>query len=179
MSVQTSNTGQNTLMNSAFFKEAGLICVTAVLIAVLANHFHPQGIRWIGSWDTRQGTISANAKNDAVSHEREINTLSEAKRIYDAGQAVFVDARRMEAYEAGHVKGAIPFPVGELDQRIEAFFDAYPPDARLVVYCSGRECRDAHELASEFEAMGYTRVRVMVDGFDGWSEKGYPVAYEN
>jgi len=42
-------------------------------------------------------------------------------KIYDSGEAVFVDARSREDYEEGHIKGAVSLPVGQFHDFIEAF----------------------------------------------------------
>ena len=59
-------------------------------------------------------------------------TLAEAKKDFDAGNAVFIDTRSAEAFQTEHVKGAINVPVADL----EAKLGEIPKDKKLIVYCS-------------------------------------------
>lgn len=45
-------------------------------------------------------------------------TLAEAKAALDSSSAVFVDVRAVEAYQGGHVAGAINIPLAELEVRL-------------------------------------------------------------
>jgi ArsR family transcriptional regulator len=45
-------------------------------------------------------------------------SLDEAKAALDAGTAVVVDVRSAEAYQGGHIAGAINIPLGELETRL-------------------------------------------------------------
>jgi len=44
--------------------------------------------------------------------------IDEAKAALDSNSAVFVDVRSVEAYQAGHVSGAINIPIEELEARL-------------------------------------------------------------
>jgi ArsR family transcriptional regulator len=59
-----------------------------------------------------------------TSHEEETYpeisrvTLDQAKTALDAGTTVIVDVRSAEAYQGGHIAGAINIPLGELETRL-------------------------------------------------------------
>lgn len=59
-----------------------------------------------------------------TSHEEETHpeisrvSLDETKAAMDAGTAVVVDVRSAEAYQGGHIAGAINIPLGELETRL-------------------------------------------------------------
>ena len=156
-------------------KQTILLLTAAVVLALAANHFSPVGIALVGQWDMDRGLISAKAKNEVFEPGLEIDSLEVAKQIYDEGESVFLDARTEETYMEGHVKGALSFPVGEFDLRLETFFAQYPMEQPIVAYCSGRTCEDSHQLARLLIDFGYENVKVMIDGFPGWAEKGYPI----
>lgn len=59
-------------------------------------------------------------------------TLAEAKKDFDAGNAVFIDTRSKEAFETEHIKGAINVPVADLEAKLSEI----PKDKKLIVYCS-------------------------------------------
>ena len=57
---------------------------------------------------------------------------AEAKRLLDKGQAVVVDVRNKEAWEAGHAEGAIHIPIDQLEQRLKDL----PKDKVIAAYCT-------------------------------------------
>jgi rhodanese-related sulfurtransferase len=147
----------------------------AVITALTVNHLSSRGIALVGDWDTGKGVITAKPREDVVVHEREIGDIQDAKTLYDGGGILFLDARSVEAFTAGHIAGAVSMPIGEADGMIEAFSKKHPPGTPIVTYCSGRECDESHRLAELLTDFGYTKVRVFVDGFPAWERKGYPV----
>ena len=60
-------------------------------------------------------------------------SLEDAKKEFDAGTAVFVDARAQEAYKMEHIKGAINVQSAD---RLKEALKSIPPDKKLIVYCS-------------------------------------------
>lgn len=148
---------------------------SAVIAAFAVSYFSPTGISLVGQWDESKGVITANAKDDAVVVDLEIDDVRIAKQIYDSGKAVFVDARSREDYEDGHIKGAVSLPVGQFDESIDTFRGQYSTYSSIVIYCSGRTCEDSRRLAHLLLDEGYTNVTVMIDGYPGWESEGYPI----
>lgn len=159
-------------------KELTLLTAFAACAALIVNALSPKGIALVGDWDTRHGVVDARAKDSVVDRSREVSRLETAKAIYDAQRTIFVDARTRADFENGHIKGAVSLPVGEFDQVIETFMAQTDASTPLLIYCSGRSCSDSHELAGLLSEMGYADVRVFVDGFPAWKERGYPVELE-
>lgn len=156
-------------------KEAAVIVGLSLITAFIINFISPRGIALVGQWDPSKGVVSARAKNSVVVAEREIHDITEAKAIFDGGTSLFVDARSHEEYLAGHVQGAVSFPVSSYEASIAAFIEKNSLSTPLIVYCSGRECDDSHILAALLLEEGYQSVRVMVDGYPLWLSKGFPV----
>jgi rhodanese-related sulfurtransferase len=156
-------------------KESGILIFVSIATAFTINYFSPVGIALVGQWDTAQGVVTALAKNDHLSNDLEIGDLSLAKKLYDSGAYLFVDARSREDYDSGRIRGAVSLPVGQFEDGINEFLDQYAPETGIVTYCSGRNCEDSHQLAQLFLDFGYARVNVMIDGYPGWKAEGYPV----
>ena len=156
-------------------KEVSIILGLSIVAAFAVNSFSPAGIALVGQWDTAQGVVTANAKNDIVIDGIEIGTVDQARELYDSGDYIFVDARSPEDYEEGHIKGAVSLPVGQFEEKIAAFLERYPPEASIVTYCSGRTCEDSHHLAEFLLEFGYDKVNVFIDGFPGWEAEGHPI----
>ncbi len=156
-------------------KQALLLLVLAVSIALVVNQFSPVGIALIGQWDQDKRVISAQAKDEIHDSRLVIDNIKIAKLSYDGDKTLFVDARSNDDYNEGHIKGAISLPVGEFDERVGNLLDYYSPDQSIITYCSGRTCEDSHRLAQMLIDLGYENVSIMIDGFPGWKENGYPV----
>ena len=59
-------------------------------------------------------------------------SLADAKKAFDAGEAVFVDTRGRSSYDNERIKGAVSVPAAE-------FATAYkdiPKDKKIITYCS-------------------------------------------
>jgi 3-mercaptopyruvate sulfurtransferase SseA len=56
----------------------------------------------------------------------------EAIKLVKTGKAVFVDVRAKEAYDAGHIKGALGIPEFELINRLKEI----PPGKMIITYCA-------------------------------------------
>jgi rhodanese-related sulfurtransferase len=105
-------------------------------------------------------------------------TSAQAKALFDGG-AVFIDARRSAAYREGHVRGSRSISVWEsdADAKVKAFYDeGHDANAPLVVYCSGGDCEDSHELARKLWGVTFDNVCVYRDGFPDWEKRGWPVS---
>lgn len=59
-------------------------------------------------------------------------SVADAKRAFDDGSAVFIDTHLKNAYDDGHIPGAINIPVAELELK----FDTIPKGKKIIAYCS-------------------------------------------
>ena len=59
-------------------------------------------------------------------------SLAEAKKAFDDGSAVFIDTHLKNAYDDGHIPGAINIPVAELDLKVNTI----PKGKKIIAYCS-------------------------------------------
>ncbi|UFS71613.1 rhodanese-like domain-containing protein [Geomonas sp. RF6] len=103
--------------------------------------------------------------------------LMQVKELYDAKEAVIIDARDMQSYEAGHIKGAVSLPLGEASKGAPPSFQAEVPTAKeLIVYCNGFSCHDSMDLANLLIKWGYRTVYVYEGGYPEWYGAGYPIS---
>jgi rhodanese-related sulfurtransferase len=102
--------------------------------------------------------------------------LKEAKKLFDQGAAIFVDARSVGDYEEAHIKGARGLSLISLIENPYLAEKILPEKTDLyVVYCSGGGCDLSVELAEELLSRGYSKIEIMGDGYPGWFKAGYPV----
>ena len=78
--------------------------------------------------------ILANAKTEATKHPDGVNriTVAELKDAMAKGSVVVVDVRGQGPYDAGHIKGSIMIPGGD----IAAHLNELPKDKVIITYCS-------------------------------------------
>ena len=88
-----------------------------------------------------------------------------------SGDAVVVDLRPADEYEAGHIAGAISIPLAEL----EAHLAELPAGVEIVAYCRGPYCALAPQGVTLLRRAG-RRARRLEDGFPEWRLAGLPVA---
>jgi rhodanese-related sulfurtransferase len=101
-------------------------------------------------------------------------TLDAVQHLLKDG-ALPVDARSRESYDRGHLPGAYSLPLAHVDRLLDAFCIQVPVDLPLVVYCSGKDCPDALDLAKRLIGEGYRTVWVFNGGFAAWKADGLPV----
>lgn len=84
------------------------------------------------------------------------------------GDAVFLDVREQDEYDAGTIPGAIHIPRGHLESQVESRIPQR--DAPIVIYCAGGT-RSAF-AAETLEQLGYSDVVSMAGGFGRWKNEG-------
>jgi len=59
-------------------------------------------------------------------------SLADAKKDFDDGAAIIIDARNEEAYKQEHIKGALNLAKGVNDEQLNKI----PKGTKIIVYCS-------------------------------------------
>ena len=97
------------------------------LIAALVLFAVAGSIAIIGAVRLTAGAGAPQANDDA----RRI-TADEVRALLKQNKAVIVDVRGKEAYNAGHIKGALSIPFNEIEERSKEL----PHNKTIVAYCS-------------------------------------------
>jgi len=155
-------------MRKSIFIEICIILCLAVISAMAVNILRPNGIPLKGSGRTDGPSDTPAAVDQSVSIEQSVV-------LYQKGDVLFVDSRSREEFDLGHVKGAVHLPKKSFDEKFGAFLTKWPPDTRIITYCSSRDCSIAEEIAEELGFAGFENVQVMVDGWDEWQKRKLPV----
>jgi len=75
---------------------------------------------------------------------------------------VMVDLRRPDEYKAGHIRGALNIPIGD----IESGYSTLGSDSEIVLYCnSGPWSRQAYKFLKD---KGFRKLKILVNGIVGW-----------
>jgi rhodanese-related sulfurtransferase len=85
---------------------------------------------------------------------------------------VVIDARSGDAFEAGHIPGAISFPHREMNPASAARLDR---GKVYAVYCDGIGCNASTKGAYKLARLGF-RVKELLGGLDWWRRDGHAIA---
>lgn len=93
-----------------------------------------------------------------------------------AKNGAVIDVREPGEYLVGHLPGALNIPRGVLEFKIGDNAALANKDQPIVLYCKtgGRAALSAVNL----QRMGYTQVRSLTGGYDGWVSGGQKVETE-
>ena len=97
--------------------------------------------------------------------------------LHSSGQALVFDTRPAFIYHLGHIPGAVHLPRtggdAAIQQQETAIKSALDAGKRIVAYCSGPSCPDAHTVAVHISGFGYP-VSVFSGGWNAWQAADLP-----
>jgi len=98
-------------------------------------------------------------------------SMQEVKAASAARTAVIIDANSPSSYQAGHVPGALSWAEikGDLAAKLPA-----DKNTLIIAYCGNPHCGAYAQAAKAVEKLGYTNVKHMAAGIDGWNEAKMP-----
>jgi len=154
-------------------RETVVVLIIGLLAGFSNNALSSRSIPLIGQWDKAYGVPSPGGMHDPTRGNIEIG-VGEALRLFTQG-AVFLDSRPDESYAERHIRGARSVPEKQLAARMEEVLTMIEGDKKVVVYCQGMECDEAHLLASALREAGLNKIFVFAGGMKEWEAAGYPV----
>ena len=86
------------------------------------------------------------------------------------GQAVLLDVRPAEEFDAAHIPGAVSIPHDELKRRLPELSKS----RKIVAYCRGPYCVFAAEAVKLLRSRGFKATRIE-DGVADWRARGLPI----
>jgi rhodanese-related sulfurtransferase len=104
------------------------------------------------------------AARDYLGEEVEAIGREELLARLSRGDAVLLDVRPTDEYEAGHIEGARSVPIDELERRLAEM----PKDREVIAYCRGPFCAYAHEAVRTLERAG-RQARRLEEGWPEWN----------
>ena len=102
--------------------------------------------------------------------ERHISADIVHEELESGARIALVDARPSSDYFLEHITGAVNVPFYSAEDYVEQL----PQDAWIVVYCACPHA-ESGQVADILEANGFTKVKVLDEGFFYWKEQGYPI----
>lgn len=111
---------------------------------------------------------------EAMAQIQQIDIPNAGTHLANGGAVI--DVREPGEYQLGHLPGAVNIPRGVLEFKIGDHAALANKDLPIVLYCKtgGRAALSAVNL----QRMGYTQVRSLTGGYDGWVSNGQKVETE-
>lgn len=94
--------------------------------------------------------------------------VHEAARLRESGEALVLDVREQEEWQAGRIPEATFIPMDEVDRRLGEL----PRDRRLITVC--RSGNRSGRVADDLRAKGYEAENIE-GGMQAWHEAGLPI----
>lgn len=92
-------------------------------------------------------------------------TIQELKKRLKDGDALLIDVRPGQEYEAGHITSSLSIPKDELNRRLKDL----PKDKEIIAYCRGPLCTMADEAVEVLRKQGYRATKLEV-GYPEWQK---------
>ncbi len=121
--------------------------------------------------ETATETVPASVPAPEMENGFLIVTVDQVAQWQEAGEpVVIIDARDDVQYSREHIPDAINVPYID----IRAGANLPPRDARIVLYCSDKDCPISRYAYQGLRVLGYTDLYDMREGIQGWKEAGHP-----
>ena len=88
---------------------------------------------------------------------------------------IFVDVRRVEDFNNGHIPGARNLPVNSENFTEENLIAIVKKDRAVVFYCNGLNCKGSSVASEKAVAWGWSKVLYYREGWPQWKEAGLAV----
>ncbi len=154
-------------------RQAALLLFLAALPAVFSGAVQ---LKWRSGASAPTGDSAAPAAGHALDWKRDEPLGADEVRAATARSwgknAVFVDARLRDRFEAGHIEGAFLLNHEEWDALVPKFLDAWDPDKKVVVYCDGGGCDAARSIAKRMrEKLQIPNIYILKGGWPEWQSQ--------
>jgi rhodanese-related sulfurtransferase len=98
----------------------------------------------------------------------ELKSLMDKKASF-----TLIDSRTKPEYVESHIVSSVNIP----DKKLQENLNLLPADKKspLVIYCNGVKCGKSKRLALQLEPLGYTNIRIYLEGIPVWEERNLPM----
>ena len=98
-------------------------------------------------------------------------SVGDVKAASDAKSAVIIDANSPDSYKAGHVPGAVSWAA--IKDNLAASLPA-DKNTEIIAYCGNPKCVAYAQAAVAAKKLGYTNIKHMPAGIEGWKDAKMP-----
>ncbi|MFH1825410.1 MAG: rhodanese-like domain-containing protein [Candidatus Firestonebacteria bacterium] len=104
--------------------------------------------------------------------------LVKAKKLYDDGKVVFIDAREEYLFKKAHIKKAFSLPANEFDKNYEILKMVVPNNKEVLIYCNSTCCSTSYAVYTQLKIRGFKNIYVFDGGWGKWIGSKFPIDYE-
>ncbi|MHA2294363.1 MAG: rhodanese-like domain-containing protein, partial [Candidatus Hodarchaeales archaeon] len=90
-------------------------------------------------------------------------------------ELIILDVRTFQAYQAGHITGAMSVPLHEISRNASKI----PRNKKIAVYCQNALCSMSTQAVLELQNLGFQNIHKLDGGFDEWKVIGHPIKIES
>ena len=102
-------------------------------------------------------------------------TADRVKQFLDSGEKLLlIDLRPAKEFKQRRIPGARSIPMADLHSRLNEI----PKSGRVILYSANPQNEILDQVFQFLEEKGYRNVAMMVEGFQGWVKRKYPVETE-
>ena len=128
--------------------------------------------------ESLKNSLKKNTSSNSPSSEESFKepiaiNLEQAYKLYK-NDIIFLDAREIEEYKAGHIKNALSLPYYDFDN-YKHILNNIPSNSKIVTYCAGTDCDLSILLGRQLSETGYKRVYIFFGGWNDWLSAKYPI----
>ncbi len=145
---------------------AAAIAVISLILGVVVNQMHPEGIAW--------RLLSLTLTGTGESRGWTYTSVDSSFGLFLAGDAQFVDTRPGTSFTLDHIPGAVGLPFHDLFQDKNSM-SVEDKAKTLILYDLERNSNKVRLVARQLTREGFSTVLVMRGGFVEWLDKTYPV----
>ena len=98
--------------------------------------------------------------------------LHTALNLFGKPGTAFVDARKRDAFQQGHIEGASHIPYSFVEPLSKETLDALREYKSIIVYCNREDSEASKLMAGELSQAGVKGVVYLEKGFAGWVKAG-------
>ncbi len=127
-------------------------------------------------------STGAAAKAKKLEHDYQEIDFDQMVKVFNdpatrQGLNVFVDARKHEDYDEGHIPGALHCNPYEVAETIDDVVARSSGVERVIVYCGGGDCEDSIFLCRELVEAGVPQDSIFLypGGWKEWVDRDMPV----
>ena len=143
------------------------IVAAAAVIGTVFNMVRPAGIPFVGDW-------SPKAVTEIHAGDLEVINLGDAVKLFEKGNALFIDAREPGDFSGGHIPGAMNIPVESAAEHLEEVRAMLKTGKTVIAYCYDVDCPLSADLVKVLRNQGIGPIKVMPEGWVVWMDRGYP-----
>ncbi len=154
-------------MKRSLLQAIGIIIISGTL-GIAVNVFRADGIPLVERWQEKVFNEQLTGGLPAIS-------VKQAKKAYESGEALFVDARDPDFYKLGHIPGAVSLPVRNFDLVFPNIRERLLAAPRIITYCDTANCETSVELSEKLLFAGLARVEIFTGGIQQWKAERQPV----